>query len=315
MFDQYFIELKSAKRVYIHENYLILQGNDFLVCKTDGTTILRYQNMPNVYKVAFLSQDRLLICIGGIPAYRLLCLKTGEEIWKSRVLKTAGITGPRFAVSHDSRYVYDRYDGLTGHHIVRIDVQSGKLQVCKLGPGYRALDDIICGADSEGLFLLRSQIDGVADRNIGRNQIQRLTFSSPCCYETIYQWETEGHGDCIANWFLGDQEAVLSKNLSVFTPKTGETYSLVENEPDWAKPGLGPHDYWIDESNQYVCVAYDNVNVVLDRKNQKMVARYATKFGRGCLIGDTYWVPLGDKVEKKAFPMIEDIPKRKLSTW
>ena len=316
MFDNSSIDLKGAHQVLKHGEYLILKGNDFWVCKIDGTTVLRYRNMPYIdNKVAFLPQDKLLICGARKTTYRLLCLKTGQEIWSVLPLKKYWLGGSRFAVSYDSRYAYDEFSYKDSRYIARIDLQSGEVRETKLGPGYRAVDDIICSKDSDGLYLLRSQIDEAGDRNIGRNQIQRLTFSSPCHYETVCQWETAGHGDCVAHRFLGDCETVVSTGLSVFNSKTGETYSLVENEPGWTKPGLGPHKYWFDASNRYVCVAYDNVNVIIDWENRKMVARYAVKFGRGCLIGDTYWVPSGDKVEKKPFPLIEDIPKRKLSTF
>lgn len=315
MLDKKTVDLKGAVSVYRHEDYLALQGKDFWVCKFDGTTVLRYQNMPNIHKLAFLPQDMLLICGGTNTAYRLFCLKTGEEIWRIPTIKKSWVSGRHFALSRDGKYAYDYFDYKDGYHIVRINLQSGDMCSRKIGPGYRALTDIICSHTSDALYLLRTQIDEVDGRNIGFNEIQRLDFSSPSDYESICKWESAGTHSAIAAFFLGDCERILSRDLRVYESKTKKVYSLVENELDWTQPGLGPNDCWVDTSNRYICLNYDNVNVVLDPNKRKMVARYAAPFARGCLIGDTYWIASGDKVEKKAFPVIEDIPARKLSTW
>lgn len=315
MFDKHSINLERAIRVYTHEDYIILQGTDFWVCKLDGTTVLRYHNMPNVHKVSFLPQNQLLICGGTNTSYRLLCLQTGAEIWRIPIIRKSYVSGRHFALSYDGMYAYDYYNYKDDYYIVQINLQTGEMRSCKVGMGFRALTDIICAENSDSLFLLRTQIDDVDGRSIGLNEIQRFEFPSLCYCETICRWESDGNGNSLAAFFLGDCRSVISEDLHVFESDTGKTYSLVENDPDWIKPGFGPNDCWVDASNRYICLSYDNVNVVLDRKKQKMVARYAASFARGCLIGDTYWIPSTDKVEKKPFPIVEDIPKRKLKVW
>ncbi len=90
---------------------------------------------------------------------------------------------------------------------------------------------------------------------------------------------------------------------------------MLENDPNWTKPGLGPSMCWFDESRQYLSLMYDNVNVVIDWHERKMVARYAGKHMKGCLINDEYWISSEDGIRRVPFPLIEDIPPRKLTTW
>ena len=92
-------------------------------------------------------------------------------------------------------------------------------------------------------------------------------------------------------------------------------YFLLENDPDWVEPSPGWTDVWFDESRKYLCLWYDNVNVVVDWEARKMVARYVGKYTKGCLIDNEYWIFSEDKLRRMPFPLIEDIPPKKLTTW
>ena len=315
MFHKESIAFEGAVAIYQYKDYLILQGRDFWIRKLDGSTVVRYHNMHNVFKIKFLPQEQLLICGGTNTAYRLLSLKTGKEIWSIPTIKKSYVSGLHFAISHDGKYAYDSYNFKDEYHLVRIGLLSGDICSCKLGPGYRALRDIVCDDTCDTLYLLRTQIDNIEGHNVGFNEIQSLDFDAPRCCETICNWKSDGTQNSVAAFFLGDYKHVMSRDLSIFESRTGKVYSLVANEPNGINPGRRPIDCWFDASKQYLHLKYDNGNIIIDCKNRKMAARYAASFARGCLIDDAYWIALGDKVTKKPFPLIEDIPGCKLSTW
>ena len=74
--------------------------------------------------------------------------------------------------------------------------------------------------------------------------------------------------------------------------------------------------YWkMIRTKKYLCVMYDNVNVVVDWETGKMVARYVGHFKKGCLMDNEYWIFSDEGLRRMPFPLIEDIPPRKPTFW
>lgn len=303
--------LTEASRIYYsyEENRVVLTGKKLWICLPTGQIIACREDIPNAHKLLFLPQKQLLICGGNGTTYRLVSMEDGSDIWTVPQIKKLSTCGSHFSVSPDGKYAFDFYEWHGQYCLVRIDLLSGLIDTFALHGGLRALQDITCNQEGN-LLLLRAQIDKVDAHDVCRSEIRQVNWDTRESAR-LNCWQSDlASAPC---GFANASHSILTKNLRIIEMPTAEKYSLLENNATWKQPGLGPHSFWFTVDGKYICIAYDNANVIIDLQTRKIVAQYPGYFFRGCLIGDEYWVPTGEGVVRKRFPLIENIPPRKLS--
>jgi hypothetical protein len=109
---------------------------------------------------------------------------------------------------------------------------------------------------------------------------------------------------------------VLLGNLNVRNLKTGDTFSLIENQTDMPKifGGYTVTAYDKERNLLTICFTWSCSNIIIDCTARKIVAHY-TPFSYhehvgGCLIGDEFWIGSDDGIVKRPFPHMDPFPKK-----
>lgn len=308
-------KIKGDYNIYCNQRYIVLVGSMLWIYKIDGTLVACRKDIVNVNKIAFLSKDRLITCGGKGASYHLLSLVDGSEIWSIPRMKKVELFGKRFAIPSDDSVIYDYFYWKNIDYLVTIYIESGNIQICQLQKGLNVTTDFIC--DQEGVpCLLQCNYENISGQKVSQNGIRYFyadDYTPGRAYYWKYKWQHQGN--TIAALFLDSTEMILTKDLFVYIPKSGEQYYLLENDNDRKAPEYGMLEGWFDSNKEYLSISYDNCNVVVDWKERKAVARYVSNFLQGCLINDEYWICTDGRIRRVAFPLIEDLPPRKLSTW
>ena len=132
-------------------------------------------------------------------------------------------------------------------------------------------------------------------------------------YKPLFFWEFPHPR--ISKFFLGDIDTILTQDLYVYTPSSGQLCDLIENRSVWNQTGQKPIDYRIDRKRQYLTLLCNTVNVIIDMNARKLVARYAAQYRFGCIVGNEFWVCTDQGVLRKPFPLIEEMPPFKFPLW
>lgn len=301
-------KISGRYTISTRDEYVVLSGKNLVLCNVAGEIITYRPDLRNIHKVAFLSGDRILIDCGILRSYVLLSLVDGSEIWRVAQPKL-DYTSRSFAISPDHAYIYDYFYLKEECFLTRISILSQKTTVYAVKSDMRCVSDIKC--DIEGFpCLLQHHYE--SSENVSINGI--------CCFTDnvhesvgVFRWKFEFPR--ISCYFLGDTETILTEDLYVYNPKTRRMFYLLENELEWESPGMRPLFCRIDESRRYVVLSYDTVNVVIDVINKKMVARYVASFTNGFIVDNEYWISSASGIQRKPFPLIEDMPQRKYRFW
>ena len=298
--------IKGRRWIYSNKKYIVITGKDLWILRKDLCIVCCRKDISNVYKIAFPTDDIMLTGQGKKASYRLIKLDDGTDIYTWPLLKMEHSLG-RFALSHDKTLAYDCFDWRGKEHLVKINLQTGDLDVLRFPQGLRTIDDMMC--DKEGfLCLLESQYEEDGYARISVNGIQSLhaeqiTANDSCNLK--YQWHHSGAR--IAKYFLGDTGYILTNDLFMYNPKTAKGFHLLENESTWSPPAYRPSGCWTDDSRHLVFLMYANVNVALDWDARKIVALYRGSFAKGHLVGDEYWISSDNGIRKLPFPLIEHV--------
>lgn len=175
-----------------------------------------------------------------------------------------------------------------------------------------ATRSILCNSDGIPCLLktLSPTIGGKQYQQIGVRLHDFFCLSASSTTDWESMWFFEGTRSVVN--FFGSTGRVVTTDLHVYEPATGDSFDLLENESSWQRPQQRPSNCWLDLSRRYLCLQYlSTVTVVIDVHSRKVAAQYVTKYHRGCLIGDAYWVCVDDKLVRKPFPAFEEAPPEK----
>lgn len=306
---------RGVSGIWKKDDYIVLTGKKFCIYKMDGTCILSRAVLPLVLKVFFLPGDRLIIDCSRKKSYMVFSLRDGSELAVIKYPK-AEIISDSFALSVNDGYLYDFYHRDERSFITKIDLSTYSLEAHEIIKQYNSVKDVICDADGTPCLLMAHYLE-VGDSEISENGIQ-YAYRDPVCPGSPVYWKAKWDFPFsqISWCFFGDLETILTEDLCVYKTKSGEKYSLTENSPDW-KPPMGlPGVFWFDDTGRYLHILYLQANVVIDMQERKVVAQYAAEYKRGCLIDGEYWISNEVGIEKKPFPIIEDLPpEKKPPSW
>jgi len=309
-------DMNGKFAVASNNEYVVLYDQCLCVLNRDGILLSTRKDLVGTDKIAFLSDDRLLVCGGKKSAYRLIDLKTMQDIWVIPPIKGAELYKRKVELSPDQKTAYDCYSRRLKYHLVKINLQTAKIEDYVLKESFGATRDFIC--DSFGdVFFLNCIYNETSIERFSINAMQKQMFdvgNGKLRTQWTPKWNHKNQR--IAKFIFQDSDHILTNDIHVFDRKTGEIYYLLENSTDCGNyHNDEPIAFWMDVSGTYAILEFSSHNLIIDWKARKMVARYAGAYAKGCLVGDKYWISAEDGVRIVPFPLIENIPPEKPVYW
>ena len=307
--------IKNVSSIYRKGNYVVLVGRSLYIFTVFGELIVHRSDIRFAWKIAFIGYEYLLIDTNRF--YFLISLKDGTDVWKVRH-NAENISLHKFAVSKNNSFAYDCYSKKFSTCLVKINLSTGVLSEVDFIPTLRATRDIICDYDEdETPCLLQMHYCKISDEQISENGILYQHQDIVRLGSTFYwkaKWiyaETR-----IAHAFFCNPDTVITNDLLIHNVRTGEQFCLIENEANWTPPENSFHTCVPEMDRGYVVLIYDTCNVVVDLSKRKVIACYASDYiARGCIIDDQYWIGTNNGVQRKPFPIMEDIPPKPNMTY
>lgn len=299
-------KLKGSFYIYSNGEYVVLPGTKLYIFKTDGSLVACRNDLRYAGRITFLSENRMLLC-SSKAVFHMINLCDGSDIWTAPYTKNE-LNVANLAVSHDESFVYT-YDQWKGTHFIsRLDLQTHEVDTYDMHMDSGATRGIICN-ETGTPCLLKTLSETIGGKRFCQNGVRIHDFydvspGNTTSWET--KWSFDGHRSSLC--FLDGTDTVVTTDLHIYRPSTGSSIDLLENEFSWQRPERFPSDCWLDITNRYLCLKYQTANVIIDIHARKVVAQYATEYKRGCLVGNEYWICVGDRILRKPFPAFEDAP-------
>lgn len=310
----YLDKLKNVYAVRFNGEYVVIAHTKLHILRPDGTLVACRSDLRYAGRITFLSGNRMLLC-SSKAVFHMIDLTTGEDIWTAPYTKTSLNVNP-IAISPNEKfaYTYDRgFDRKFNEcFISQLNLETHETEIIDMNLDAGASRDICC-EDETTPCLLKTLIETIGGKAYTICGVRLHDFF---CQEAQYtnswktKWYFEGSRRSVMNFF-GSPDRVLTSDLRIFTPATGEDVDLLENESEHTLPQEHPNRCWLDHTGRYLCVRYMEGNVVIDTQERKIAATYAAKYKEGCLIGNEYWLGTDNGVVRKPFPAFEEIPPYK----
>ena len=304
-------EINSTK------DYVVFTGPQLAIFRTNGEVVARRQDFGLIRKCVFVKDDSILLDCSAKGCYILISLMDGSE--KCRIPQPrSDYTCSRFVSSPDDRYVYDRCDLRGKDYLVEINLTESIAYAYLIKHNLRCVSDLVCTQQGKLVFLEQHYEDWEdnAGKCVSKNGMicaSSKGLKHQYSFEQVFQWEFAYPR--ISRFFLGNEDAILTKDLHVYKPSSGELYSLVDNELDLVNLGKEPVSYRFDRQTKYLTLMYDTANIIVDCTARKVIAQYAANYRFGSIVGNEYWVCTDEGIRKMPFPFIECIPTRKQAIW
>ena len=306
-------KIKGAFYVYSNGEYVVLPGTKLYIFKTDGSMVACRTDLRYAGRITFLSGNRMLLC-SSKAVFHMIDLRDGSDIWTTPYLKNE-LNVHKLAVSPDEAFVYT-YDGWKGcNFISRLDLQKLTVEDYDMHWDVGATTDILC--DEEGIpCLLKTVQETIGGKLFCQNGVRIHDFDCVNPGSTNV-WKTKWSFEFPRNAlrYFDSTEKIITNDLCIYDTATGASVDLLENESTWEPPGNDLCDCWLDNSKHYLCLQYQTANAIIDIRARKVVAQYAADYKKGCLIGNEYWLCVGNKILRKPFPAFEEAPPVKLIGW
>ena len=301
-------KLNGSFSIYNSGSYVVaICQKSVSIFTTVGQRIACRKDLPAAHRCLVLSGNRMLVCSGKLH-FHMIELATGQDLWDAPYVKCDLNIAP-LAISPDEHFVYtvDTYKG--SPFISRLDLNTHETQTHNFFFDTGATQDIIC--DEHGVpHVLKTISETVGGKPFVSCGVRIHDFRSIAPGETNC-WKTKWYleGSCHPIFFYSSTDKVLLDDLRVYDPATGKAFNLLENEVDQKQLDRKPLSYWLDDSGKYLCLGYQNTNVLIDTDARKIVAQYACDpVCRGCLIGQEYWICVEGRLCRRPFPSFETPP-------
>lgn len=299
-------KLKGSFYIYSNGDYVVLPGTKLYIFKTDGSLVACRNDLRYAGRITFLSGNRMLLC-SSKAIFHMINLCDGSDIWTTPYTKNE-LNVADLAISHDESfaYTYDQWKGT--HFISRIDLQTHEVDIHDMYMDAGATRGIVCN-EAGVPCLLKTLSETIGGKCYHQNGVRIHDFydvspGNTTSWET--KWSFEGNRSSLC--FLDGIGTILTTDLHIYSPSTGISFDLLENDSSWQRPERSPSDCWLDISKHHLCLMYQTVNVIIDIRARKVVAQYAADYKRGCLIGNEYWICIEDRILRKPFPTFEEAP-------
>lgn len=310
----YLDKLKNIYAIHFNGEYVILPGSKLHILRPDGTLVSCRSDLRHAGRLTFLSGNRMLLC-SNKNVFHMIDLTTGEDLWTAPYTKNNLNVAPIIISPNEKfAYTYDRWnDGkIDKSFISQLNLDTHETEIIDMHLDAGASRDICC-EDETTPCLLKTLIETVGGKNYLICGVRLHDFF---CHDARHTsiWKTKWYRELPCSEpmiFFGSTDQVVTSDLHIFIPATGEDVNLMENETEHALPQDRPSRCWVDHTGRYLCVQYYEGNVILDIQAQKIAATYVGEYKKGCLVGSVYWLGTEKGVVRKPFPAFEEIPPRK----
>lgn len=306
-------KIKGSFYIYSNGEYAVLTDIKLYIFKTDGSLVACRNDLRYAHRITFLSGNRMLLC-SSKAVFHMINLCDGSDLWTTPYTKNE-LNAADIAVSHDESmaYTYDQWKDT--HFISRLDLQTHEVNLHDMYMDAGATRGIICNS-ADVPCLLKTCSETVGGKQFHQNGVRIHDFydispGNTSSWET--KWSFEGNRSSLC--FLNSTDEIVTTDLQIYRPSTGDSVDLLENESSWQRPEQSPPACWLDISKRYLCFMYQTANVIIDIYARKVVAQYAAECKRGCLIGNEYWICVNDRICRKPFPAFEEMPPIKHSYY
>lgn len=290
--------------------YVVLPGTKLYIFKTDGSLVACRNDLRYAGRITFLSENRLLLCSSN-AVFHMIDLQNGSDIWTAPYTKIE-LNAADLAISPDECFAYTYDDWKGNPFITRLDLQTHEVVTYDMYMDAGGTNGIICN-DAGSPCLLKTVCETIGGKRFHQIGVRIHDFydvSPGSCTTWETKWSFEGNRSVLC--FLDGTDRVVTTDLHVYEPFTGASIDLLENESSWQRPEQSPSSCWLDISKRYLCLQYQTANVIIDLNTRKVVAQYAADYKQGCLVGNEYWICVGDRILRKPFPAFEETPPVKV---
>lgn len=303
-------KLKGNYYIYSNGEYVVLPGTKLHIFRTDGSLVACRRDLRYAARITFLSGSRMLLCSSKL-VFHMIDLRDGSDMWTVPYTKV-DLNVHDFALTPDETcaYTYDEDRGQL--FITELNLQTREVDSYDIAYDVGATQGIIC--DENGiphlLKTVRETIGGIEySQNGVRIHENDVIYRGSSNYWRA-KWSTDPASGAFC--FLDHVDRIITDDLHLYDPLTGSSVDLLENESDWHRPEGSISDCWLDMSRRYLCVKFQTANTIIDMQQRKVVAQYAAAFTHGCLVDDTYWICVDNKICIKPFPAFEEAPPIKM---
>ena len=293
--------------IFSNDHYIVAIGNGIFVYDKCGKLLWRRENLKYIYKIAFLSQDSIIADCGSLGLYIVFSLLDGTFLKQFKIPKCS-YTGNNFAISHDSRYVYDLYFCTSQRidcYALKLDLYQNTLECCPLDVGLQATCDIICD-ESDTLCILQSQYEMIGKKEVSIFGIRYEFFDALCGKGSAYFWRDKWFFELPRDVkvFVDNVNQILTNDCCIYNASNRTIFKLLENETLPSTENISIIKCKYDKNKQYLQLICRNCDIIIDITRKKIIARYITE-AEGCLVGDEFWLCSTKGIIRKPFPLIE----------
>ena len=300
-------KLKGSFNIYSNGEYVVLPGTRLYIFKPDGTLVACRNDLRYAGRITFLSGSRMLLC-SNKAVFHMIDLCTGRDLWTTPYVKH-NLNVNALAISPDVSfaYTYDEYQGTNFISRLFLTTQEHQVDVQDMYMDVGATRGICC--DEAGVpCLLKTLRETIGGKDVHQVGVRIHDFDGIAPGGTT-AWKAKRYFDHRSAISFGDStDRILTDDLCIYD-LTAETLTPLLNPRDYDQL---PHQRicgcWFDSTGRYLCLKYQTGNVIVDIREQKIAARYATDYTQGCLVGGEYWICVNDRVYRKPFPAFEEIP-------
>lgn len=307
--------VKDCEIIFAHNNSVILSGKNPWLFRKDGNFVAKYKSIRNAYSMMFLPGNIAFLDGGMDQAYHFISLDTGELLW-SYVQKGRRDFNPRlFAATADGDIVYYVYSIKDILHVDQLILSKKSCITYSIPLSMRATYHCYC--DERGYlcmcqsFLLpKDDEQSESFAFFGILQWHPSNQTPTWKYQWIVPTGPLNGAVCKCN----DDYALLG-NLKVRNLKTGEIFSLLENQGEMPSIFGGYSVLAYDSASNLLtlCFTWSGSNLIIDCEERKIIAHYVPidrDYQYGCLIDGSFWMGSSDGIVKRPFPHMDPFPKK-----
>lgn len=301
-------KVRGTYDIFANGDDVVLTGDRFRLFTPEGRETACRRDIRNACKAVFLPERRALVRRRN-GMFHLIDLRDGSEFWTVPGPKPVLYNSP-VVMTPDYRCAYT-YDSVEGRlQIIRLDLEARETDSFSVYYDMGATRDILC--DEEGIpCVLKTYFEQIGNQIYCQNGVRIQDYDILYRGSTFFwKWKWQfTQKDYASRCFLGQLGKILTTDLHVYWPDTGEMENLLENESQWQQPAGGPMEGWIDQTGRYLCLMYEKGNVVIDMEEKHVAAQYRAEYARGCLVGNQYWICRDKQIVRLPFPDFEPWPE------
>ena len=294
--------------IYSNGRYVVLAGTKLRVFNTDGSQIICRDDIRYPGRITFLSNNRMMLSTGN-GVIHLIDLVTGKDIWSVQGPK-ADLNIIHFAITPDETCAYTFGSKKDKLFIIRVDLRNHEVDNFYVTDNIGSTNDIAC--DENGVAcILKSLYQNVAGQTISENGVLIQDYDDSSRGNTHYwksKWQFLGQKKALCFW--GDIDHILTTDLSLYEPLTGNNVNLLEKDNVNIAVSVSPSEAWLTTDKRYLCLKYLHSNMIIDVQQKKICALYGVEYTRGCIVENEYWICVGKRIIRKPFPLVEAIIKK-----